>query len=386
MDFKQIAEKYSEELISLRRYFHKHPELGYEEVNTSKKIVEYLKALGLKPEIVTKTGVVATIYADGATETILLRADIDAIKQEENTGLSFSSETKGIMHACGHDGHTAVLLVTAKVLTENKDKLTKNIKLVFQPNEEEAGALAMIEAGILENPKVNAAYAQHIWSPLKTGVIGVAEGSVMAATEHFEIVVKGSGGHTAAPHLSVDPIPAACQIVSAVSLLQTREVNPLDSIVIMFGEIHGGTASNAIAENVTLSGTIRFIFNEGTMTKDELYAKFERAVKGVCLTCGVEYELHYIPSNPPMLNDKTLAQKVSMVAKAVVGAGGVVPHYSMAGEDFSEITQKVPSCFFFIGTGSKEKGTDYPHHHSKFNIDEDSLLIGLQMFLGLALN
>lgn len=381
MDYKKTAMAYVDELISLRRDFHEHPEMGYEEWETSKKIKDYLEALGLETEIVTKTGVVATLYGGKPGPTILLRSDIDALHQQEDTGLPFASKTPGVMHACGHDGHMAVLLVTAKILVGMKDQLAGNVKLVFQPNEEEAGAQAMIDAGVLENPKVDMAFAQHIWSSIPMNKMGVAPGAVMAAMEHFEITVHGKGGHTSAPQDAVDTIPAACQIVSMTQHLQTRTMNPLDSCVILFGEIKGGTAANIIADKVQLSGTMRYLFKDEKTQKPLMKENFKAILDGVAKIYGITYDLEYIPSNASMNNDEKMVDFVRAAAVETVGSENIVPYYCMGGEDFAEFSHAVPSCFFFTGTGNPEKNADYPHHHSKFTIDEDSMPLGVEMFL-----
>ncbi len=381
MDYKTRVEKEMEELRTLRRNFHKEPELGYEEHKTSKAIQTYLQNLGLETQVVTKTGVVATLEGAHSGPCILLRADMDALPQTEKTGLDFASTTPGVMHACGHDGHMAVLLVTAKILCEMRDELHGSVKFVFQPNEEEAGALAMIEAGVLEDPKADMAFAQHIWSQIPVGVMGVASGAVMAATEHFEIEVKGKAGHTSAPHECIDPICAACQIVLSVQQVQTRQMNPLDAAVILFGEIHGGTVSNSVPGKVKLSGTIRYIFRDEPLYKERLYTGFEAVIEGVCKAHNVEYELQYIPSNPTMFNDDRAVKLVKKAAESCVGTDKITEYYCMGGEDFAEFSHRVPSCFFFVGCGNAEKKTDFPHHHECFDIDEDSLPLGVEMFL-----
>ncbi|MCL2579972.1 MAG: amidohydrolase [Oscillospiraceae bacterium] len=381
MDCKQLSKDHFDELVELRRHFHANPEIGYQEFETSKKIQQYLKGLGLEPEVVTTTGVVATIKGGKPGPTILLRADMDALHQNEDTGLPFASKNPGVMHACGHDAHMAVLLVTAKILCEMRDRLCGNVKLVFQPNEEEAGALAMIEAGILDNPKVDMAFAQHIWSDLPTGKAGVAPGAVMAALEHFDIVVRGKSGHTAAPQHAIDPIPAACKIVEMAQHLQTRSMDPLDSAVILFGEIKGGTACNVIASEVTLSGTMRYLLADEPVSKPRLKGGFENILKGVEQIYGVACELKWTPSNPSMSNSPAVCDLVRAAAGAALGGENITSYYCMGGEDFAEFSHRVPSCFFFVGTGNPEKGTDTPHHHPKFDIDEDSLTHGVEIFL-----
>ena len=381
MDFKQLSRDYYDELIALRRDFHAFPEIGYQEFETSRKIRQYLEALGLEPEVVTQTGVVATICGGKQGSTLLLRADIDALYQTEKTGLPYTSKNPGVMHACGHDGHMAVLLVTAKILCGMKDKLCGNVKLVFQPNEEEAGALAMIKTGILENPKVDMAFAQHIWSGIPSGKIGVAPGAVMAACEHFDITVRGKSGHTSAPQNAVDPIPAACKIVDMVQNIQTRKVDPLDSTVILFGEIKGGTSSNVISEEVKLTGTLRHILKNEPEYEPLIKKSFDDILAGVERIYGVRCELKWIPSGPSMSNSPAMVEVAREAATQAVGGENIQPYYCMGGEDFAEFSHRVPSCFFFVGSGSAHKGSDFPHHHPQFTIDEDVLPLGVEMFL-----
>ncbi|MBZ2174160.1 amidohydrolase [Schnuerera sp. xch1] len=376
-----------DEVIELRRDFHMHPELGYEEYRTSQIIYDYLENLGLEVKKVVKTGVVGLLRGKNPGKTVALRADIDALPVTEETGLSYASVNKGVMHACGHDGHIAMLLVAAKVLVNHKDKIKGNIKFIFQPNEEEAGALDMINKGILEDPKVDGAFAAHLWTPLKSGEIGLNLGAVMAALEEFELTIYGRSGHTGSPHEAIDPILASTNIIQSVQSIQTREINPLYPITIMIGKVHGGTGRNIIADKVEMGGTIRFLFDDEKREKKLLIDKFERVIRGICEAMNVKYELKYFPSNPSLLNNSNMVNYVKKAAYETFGVeDNFVDYRSMAGEDFAEFSQRVPSAFYFIGNGNKEKGTHYPHHHSLFNIDEDTLKYGVEMHIRTALN
>ena len=381
MDIKQISLEHYDELVRLRRDFHASPELGYRETETSRKIKVYLESLGLEPEIFTETGVVATIKGSLPGPVILLRADMDGLSQTEKTGLPYASKNPGVMHACGHDGHMAVLLVTAKILCEFRSMLNGSIKLVFQPNEEEAGALAMIEAGVLDNPKVDLAFAQHIWAEIPSGKVGIAPGAVMASCEHFEIIVRGRSGHTATPQNAVDPIPAACKIVELLQHIQTRILDPLDSTAILIGEIAGGTSSNVIAEEVKLTGTLRHILKDETVYGPRIKKSFDDILSGVSAIYGVTTELAWTPSNPSMSNAPAMVEVARAAAEKTVGSENILNYYCMGGEDFAEFSHRVPSCFFFVGTKNEEKGAAYAHHHPKFTIDEDVLPLGVEMFL-----
>lgn len=386
-NLKKEIKSLEEELIAFRRDFHMYPELGYEEYRTSQIVYDYLNELGLEVKKINKTGVVGLLKGNEQGKTVMLRADLDALPQNEEADVPFKSVNKGLMHACGHDGHTAMLLVAAKILTKYKDNIKGNIKFVFQPNEEEAGALDMIKEGVLENPKVDAAFGIHLWTPLKSGEIGLAEGPVMAALEEFELKIYGKAGHTGSPHTAIDPIIAATNIIQTIQSIQTREIDPLCPIAIMIGKINGGTGRNIIADKVEIGGTIRFLFKNEEAEKKALLEKFERVINGICIAMNVEYSLDFIPSNPSLQNN---GKMVSYVRKAALETFGVddnfVEYRCMAGEDFAEFSQRVPSLFYFIGNGNEEKGTTYPHHHPKFALDEDTLKYGVEMHVRTALD
>ena len=386
-DIKREVLALREELIALRRDFHMHPELGYQEHRTSQIVYRYLEELGLEVTKVTKTGVVGLLKGNSGEKTVMLRADMDALPQEEKTGVPYASVNKGIMHACGHDGHTAMLLVAAKILSKHKDKLMGNVKFVFQPNEEEAGALNMINEGILENPRVDAAFGLHLWTPIESGRIGLASGPIMAAMEEFELGIIGKAGHTSAPHTAADPILASASVIQSLQSLQTREIDPLLPIVIMVGRIQGGSGRNIIADRVNIGGTVRFLFKNESEEKRILLEKFERVVKGICEAMGVQYELKYIPSNPSLMNNDKMTQLIRKASRETYGTeDNIIEYKCMAGEDFAEFTHRVPSTLYFIGTGNPEKQTHYPHHHPMFNIDEETLPYGVEMHIRSVLN
>ncbi len=386
-DIKKNILELEEELITLRRDFHMHPELGYEEYRTSQIVYDYLNSLGLEVKRVSNTGVVGLLRGNKSGKTVMLRADLDALPQNEEAEVSFKSVNKGVMHACGHDGHTAMLLIAAKVLCKYKDKINGNVKFVFQPNEEEAGALDMINEGVLEDPKVDVAFGIHLWTPLKSGVIGLSEGPVMAALEEFELELYGKPGHTGSPHTAIDPIIASSNIVQTIQSIQTREIDPLCPITIMIGKINGGTGRNIIAQKVEIGGTIRFLFKNEEVEKKALLDKFERVINGICEAMNVKYNLKFISSNPSLQNN---AKIVSYVRNAITETYGtdenIVEYRCMAGEDFAEFSQRVPSAFYFIGNGNEVKETMYPHHHPRFTLDEDTLKYGVEMHIRSTLN
>lgn len=386
-DLRKEVQALEKELIDLRRDFHMHPELGYEEVRTSQIVYDYLIGLGLEVKRVSKTGIVGLLRGKKPGKTVMLRADLDAIPQNEKTNLPFKSVNEGVMHACGHDGHTAMLMVAAKILSKYKDSIKGNVKFVFQPNEEEAGALDMIKEGVLENPKVDAAFGIHLWTPIESGKVGLAEGPVMAALDEFELEILGEAGHTGSPHTAIDAILAATNIIQSLQSIQTREIDPLSPIAIMIGKINGGTGRNVIAEKVEIGGTIRYLFKDEQRERKALLEKFERLISGICEAMNVEYNLKFIPSNPALQNNDKMMNYVRKAAIETFDSDNIFVEYRcMAGEDFAEFSQRVPSFFYFIGNGNKVKGTTYPHHHPMFDIDEDTLRYGVEMHVRTVLD
>jgi amidohydrolase len=388
MDIRERVKELEDEVIRLRRNFHKHPELGFKEFDTAKKIANYLKNIGLEvKENIAKTGVVGILRGDKQGKTLMLRADMDALPIKEQNNLKYKSAISGIMHACGHDGHTAMLLVAAKILSDYKDELKGNIKFVFQPNEESAAARMMIEEGVLKNPDVDGAFGIHLWSPIESGKIAISKGAVMGGLYEFELKIKGQGGHTSAPQLSVDPIVTASDIIQTVQSVQTREINPLKPTTIMFGEFKAGTATNIIPEEAELRGTIRFLYRDDENNPAQPKIRFERIVENVCKTHRAEYEIDYIVESPPVFNDSKMVKMAKNTALEVLGdRNKIIDYTNLAGEDFGEFSDLVPSTFYFIGTADKEKGTDYPHHHPKFDIDETTLKTGVEMHVRSTLN
>jgi len=388
MDIKALVKEHNDELIELRRDLHKHPELGFKEFRTSKKVASYLKGLGLEvKENVAETGVVGLLKGDNPGKTLMLRADMDALPIKEQNDVEYKSENEGVMHACGHDGHTSMLMVAAKILSKHKDKINGNIKFVFQPNEEGEAARRMIEEGVLENPKVDGSFGIHLWSPIESGKIAISHGAVMGGLYEFELKIKGQGGHTSAPHDAIDPIIVASNVIQNVQSIQTREIDPLKPTLIMFGQINGGTATNIIPEEVMLRGTIRYLYRDNPEGNERPKERFERIIKNVCDSHRAEYELEYIVESPPVYNNEDMVEMAYESAQEVLeNKSDIVDYTNLAGEDFGEFSDEVPSTFYFIGTGNEEKGTNFAHHHPKFNIDEDTLSLGVEMHVRSALN
>ena len=385
MEIQEWVRNLRDELIKLRRDFHMHPELAFEEERTSEIIAAYLENLGLEVKRgVAKTGVVGLLRGNRAGSTILLRADMDALPIEEENEVSYRSLNKGKMHACGHDGHTAMLLIAAKVLSQHKDEINGNIKFLFQPAEETGGAIRLIiDEGVLEEPHVDGALGLHLSTQLESGKVGIVDGAMMAGDDEFKLTIEGEAGHTGSPQQAIDPIIAAADVITGVQIIQTREIDAVrEPTVIVFGKIEGGTAAHIIPKKVELQGTIRYLYRGG----EEDVKRFERIIAGICRAHRTKYKLKFTVKIPIVDNDPKLAELVRMAAKRLTPSTEVVSDVrTTMADDFSELGQKVPSAYYFIGTRNKEKGTDYPHHHPRFNIDEDTLPIGAEMHVRTAL-
>jgi len=383
----QRIDELFDELVVLRRDFHMYPELGFEEQRTAGIVEQYLRNLGLNPVRMTKTGVVALIEGTQPEPVLMLRADMDALPMEEENDVPYKSRTPGVMHACGHDAHTAMLLVAAKILVENRDRIKGTIKLVFQPNEEIAGAIHMINDGVLENPKVDAVMGQHIWTFMESGKIGIAAGAIMAGLDVFKIRIIGKGGHTGAPENSIDPVLCAANVIQSVQLLQTREISNLDSTVIMFGKIEGGTKGSIIPDEVQLEGTIRFLYRGGPDSEEQPTERFIRIAQGICQTHRCDCEISIKHENIPLINNSEMAELACQTAAEVFASSKAIEvNRSLASEDFSEFTERIPGVFVFLGTANPEVGSDYAHHNNCFNIDEPTMKQGVAMHVLGAIN
>ena len=368
--------KFRDELISLRRDFHMHPELGFKEYRTSRIVEEYLKDLGIKTRRIAGTGIVGDID-NGGNVRVAIRADMDALPIEEENKVPYKSRVKGVMHACGHDAHTAMLLIAAKILS-HKD-FDGKIRFIFQPAEEGLnGARRMVQEGAIDG--VDYVIGMHVWSSLESKTIAISPGPVLAAVDRFEIEILGKGGHGAAPHLSVDPIVCASSIIMNLQTVVSRNVDPIKSAVLTVGEIHGGTAFNIIPERVRLSGTARSYDEEVHRLLEE---RLKDIVKHNSKSMGCKSRIKYEILNYATVNDEKLAKIGREVAKKITNV--VDQERSMGGEDFSEYARIVPGLFAFLGTGNKEKGTMNPHHSPKFDIDEDALPYGVAFEVNMAL-
>lgn len=378
-----------DQLITDRRRFHQHPELAYRETFTARTVAERLATNGYEVRTgVGRTGVVgllrSTQQAPGATSesapTLLYRADMDALPIREENDVEYRSQNEGVMHACGHDAHVAIALAVAKQIVSEKDKLQGNLKFAFQPAEEGGnGALAMIEQGVLEDPRVTAAVGLHAWNNLPIGKVGVYAGALMAAVDEFELVIHGVGGHGAMPQQTVDAIVTAAQVITALQTIVSRNVSPLDSAVVTVGKINAGTAFNVIAETATIRGTVRTFSKE---THAKIPEMVERVIRGVCESMGAGYKLDYIRQSSPLVNNAEMCELVAECAAEVVGAENVIRDESvrtMGGEDMAYFLERVPGCYFFLGTRNEARGLIHPHHSPRFDIDESALGMGVQI-------
>lgn len=380
MNIRPEVEAIKDILIQWRRDFHQYPELGFEEHRTSSIIAETLISFGMSPKTgVGKTGVTADLNF-GEGPTIALRADMDALPMQETSGLSFSSKHDGVMHACGHDGHMAMLLGAAKILSQMDKELTGTIRFIFQPAEEgEGGARYMIEDGCLEG--VDEIYGIHVWNYQPVGEVGAKEGPILAAADLFDIIIKGVGGHGATPQGTVDAVIVAAHLIQTLQTIVSRNTNPLESTVITIGEINGGHNFNIIADKVRLAGTTRAYTKEN---RSMIQRRMQEIIDGIAKSFGAEITFNYTDGYPPTINHAGPVKKVLQAAGKVVGPGAGDPYLSMGGEDFSYYLQKVPGCFFFVGSapdGQRQFST--PHHCSHFNMDESALSVGTSVYLHL---
>ncbi len=370
------------ELVTWRRRIHQKPELGFQEEITANFIAEKLQEWSIPHQTgIAKTGIVAIIEGAKPGKVRAIRADIDALPIQEANEVTYRSQHDGKMHACGHDGHTAIALGTAYYLSQHQEDLHGTVKIIFQPAEEgPGGAKPMIEEGVLENPNVEQIFGLHVWNNLPLGTVGVRSGALMAAVECFRCKIMGQGGHGAMPDQTIDSIVVASQIVNALQTIVARNINPIDSAVVTVGEFHAGTALNIIADSAFLSGTVRY-FNPNL--ESVIQQRLESIISGICESHGARYDLDYWQLYPATINDPKMAELVRSVATEVVETPmGVVPEcQTMGGEDMSFFLQKVPGCYFFLGSANPDKGLAYPHHHPRFDFDESVLAMGVEIFV-----
>jgi amidohydrolase len=373
------------QVVADRRYLHEHPELGMTEVNTARFVAARLTELGIPHQTgVATTGVLGVLRGAQPGKTVLLRADMDALPIDELNDVPYKSQNPGLMHACGHDAHTAMLLGVARLLSERRNDLRGVVKFAFQPAEENVGgAEPMIAAGVMENPTVDAAFGIHIAQDLPVGTIGVIHGPMTAACDEAVITLRGVGAHGARPHRGVDPIVIAGQCIVALQTLVSREVNPLRQAVVTVGSLHAGTVSNVIPETCELKATIRTFDEE---TRKLLARRVPALVEGIAAAMQGSAEVDYSFGYPTLVNDRAMADLVRAVARDLVPPDKLLDiEPGMGAEDMSYFLQKAPGCFFRVGSRNEERGLIYGHHHPRFDIDEDALPVGVAALTAIAL-
>ena len=383
MKVKEFAKKYKDQIIAWRREFHENPELSWEEVRTGNRICEELTRMNIEVKRIAKTGVLGILKGDKPGKTVALRADMDALPVKEANDISYKSKNEGVMHACGHDGHIAMLLGAAKILSLMKDEVEGTVIFIFQPAEEMGqGASKMIEEGAMKG--VDAILGIHLWADLASGKVSLEPGPRMASTDRFQITIRGKGGHGSMPHQGVDAIVAASAVVMNLQSIVSREIGPLEPAVVTIGKFNGGERYNIISEEVLMEGTTR-CFNP--QVRDKFPIMIERMIKETAKAYRAEGELEYILGHPSVINDIQISQIASRAVVNNFGEESVVKFEKVTGgEDFAFYGQEAPGLMALVGVRNESKGAMYPHHYKKFNIDEDVLIIGTTLYSQFALD
>ena len=379
-ELKKEIEELTSQLVSWRRDFHRHPETAFEEHWTSSVLRKFLDDHGIPVQVMAKTGLCGVLKGKPGGKTVALRADIDALPLKEAGDKEYISENPGAAHACGHDGHMAILMGVIELLGRRKDAFRGNVVFLFQPSEERipGGAKLMIEEGALDG--VDAIFGLHLWQPLATGVVGLVKGAMMAQPDKFTIRIQGKGGHGSMPHQTVDPILVASHLVVNIQSIVSRNVDPLKPAVVSFGTIEGGTIYNIIPDRVALTGTVRSF-------ESDVQELSENRLKGItdstCLAFGATADFLYEKGYPPVVNDESMVDFVSRTASELFGERRVQEiDPVMGGEDFAYFLQEVPGAFMFVGMGD---GMEFPHHHPAFDIDEKALPQATLLMTAIAL-
>ena len=365
--FEAEALALTDQLVERRRDFHRHPELAYQETRTAGIVARTLLELGIEVQTgVGKTGVVGLLEGDHDGPTVLVRADMDALPILEANNTDYISGEAGKMHACGHDGHTSIGLAVAQMLSARRSEMHGRIKFVFQPAEEIGeGARAMVADGVLGDPRPDVSLGLHLWNELPVGLVGVTSGPCMASADIWSCTIRGAGGHGAAPHLAIDPVAAAAQVITALQTIVSRNVEPLDSGVVTAGSIHGGEAYNIIPQTVEMKGTLRAFKSE---TRTLLQRRLVEICQGVAGALGCTAEVEVRAMTSAVANDPEVAERR-------VGAERVRRDVrTMGAEDMSALMEGVPGCFFFVGSANAARELAYPHHNPRFDFDESALV------------
>ncbi|HLR09735.1 MAG TPA: M20 family metallopeptidase [Bacillota bacterium] len=377
---RQSIDDHFSDMVEIRRYLHQYPELSFQEYETAKYIANFYENLGIPYQTnVGGNGVIATLKGGQPGKTIALRADFDALPIQEENAVAYKSKVDGIMHACGHDGHTATLLVLAKVMQTYQDDLPGTVVFVHQHAEEYApgGAKSIVESGALDH--VDAVFGTHLWATTPLGVVQTAKDVLMAGADRFEITIQGHGGHGAYPHETKDAIVIGAQIVTALQQITSRRIDPLETAVVTVGQFQAGDAFNIIADQARLTGTVRYL---KTAIQEQVITEMEKMVDGICKANGATYDLNYVKGYPPLANhveEATLILEASQNIKDIHSREEIRP--VMGGEDFAYYIKQKPGAYFF--TGAQKEDNPYPHHHPKFDIDERAMPIAAKTLLGV---
>ncbi len=375
-----------DELIRMRKDLHRTPEVGFKEYRTAEKVAGYMKDLGLEVQTgISGTGVVGLLKGGYGGQTIGIRACLDALAMDECSGVDYASENKGVFHGCGHDGNMTIALGAAKILSMYKDELKGNVKFIFQPAEEETGgAAALIKAGVLKSPDVDVIMHLHNWHGIREGVIGVKAGPVLASSDVFHLEIIGRPGHGAWPHLTVDPVVVAAEVISAIQRIISREIDPIKPALITIGKIHGGTAVNIISEKATIEGTVRAYHQE---VRDFIAGRLEEVVNGITQSARAMYKLTYNKIMPPANNDPQLTAKVSRILEDSFEPGMITDNIpsEMGCEEFALFQQEIPGLFLFLGK-DKQGEPIVPIHDPKYIFSDETLTIGVKALCEIVLN
>jgi amidohydrolase len=380
-----LVDEASDELVALRRELHADPELSFQEHRTAGRIAATLRGLGLEVrEGVGRTGVIGRLRGRPDGRLVALRADIDALPIQEQNQVPYASRNAGVMHACGHDGHIAILLTVARVLSRLRAMFAGDVLFVFQPAEEIAsGAPAMLDDGAFGDTVPDAVFGLHLWNNLDAGLIGVRDGPLFANTDEIGILIRGAGGHGAMPHQTVDPIVVGAQVVSALQTMVSRETSPLEPAVVSITSFQGGSSWNIVPGEVQLRGTVRTFTNE---LQAQMRERIDTLLRGITLGMRAEYELTYRQACPAVVNNARMANLGRQVARREFGERQVVvPEQTMGGDDMSYFLQRAPGVYYLVGTRNTACGYDAPHHHPRFDIDESALPVGARLLAASAL-
>ncbi|MCM3409514.1 M20 metallopeptidase family protein [Metabacillus litoralis] len=382
-----LEDKIIDQLYRIREHLHQYPELSFKEYTTSAYICSWLDKWKIPYKKIAETGIIVDIIGekDPSSHCIAIRADIDALPIQEETDLVYASVNKGVMHACGHDGHTTILLGTIYLLNQLKKNLQGTVRCIFQPGEEEDGAAKLlIKEGVLDNPKVHAMLALHLWPHLSIGTVGIKYGCVTAGYDDFHIKLSGQSGHAGRPHHGLDAIAIGAQVIQSLQFLTTKMNDPLDPVVINIGQINGGTANNVIAESVVLEGTIR---TTSQQSRVKILSMFTNIVESIPKMYGGSAELCFIAENPPVLNNDKVTETLQHAAEEVLGSDNVyvLEKPSMGADDFGSFSEKIPSSYFRLGVRERAEEI-YDLHHPKFNFPHEVIPIGVKVFTNAVLH